>query len=282
MSVQRDRLAQLELVNQIQPVLHDVMQAPTPDQVDHRLFRAQMKTSHDVGGELDTPVRYELKQEEQWEEDTYVTCEVLGWRGIWVSEERRRMQNVDVGRTQYLGLPYYGRWLLAAARVLVEKHHITLSELIERVDEVSRRYSPDLTADGPLPLEARPREKGDEAAVERNHHHKAAVGLGDPQCFTGKASPAKFAVGDTVRVRTIPTVFYTRTQEFTRGATGEIAKVSYESPCPEEEAWGRDDAVPEWFYIVRFKMTELWEDYSGLPHDTLQTEVPERWMELAG
>jgi thiocyanate hydrolase subunit beta len=255
----------------------DVMseQAPTPDEVDHAQFRALMKTPHDVGGELDVPVRYELKQYEQWEENTYVTCECLGWRGIWVSEERRRIQNVDVGHTLYFGLPYYGRWLLAAARVLVEKHHITLGELIERVDEVSRRYA----GDGPRPLDAQPRTEGDQSAVARNHHHKAAVGIGDPQCFSGQAPPPSFAVGDAVRVRTLPTIFYTRTQEFTRGAEGEIAKVSYESPCAEEEAWGRDDAKAEWFYIVRFKMSALWDDYSGLPHDTLQTEVPERWLE---
>lgn len=269
-------MSHFELVNQLQPALHDVQQAPTPDRVDHDLFRAHMKTSHDVGGELDVPVPYECKQYEQWEENTYVTCEVLGWRGIWVSEERRRIQNVDVGRTMYLGLPYYGRWLLAAARVLVEKHHITLGELIDRVDEVSRRYP----GDGePRRLDAQPKTQGDGLAVSRNHHHEAALGIGDPQIFSGQAPPAAFSVGDGVRVRALPTIFYTRTQEYTRGAVGEVARVSYESACPEEEAWGRDDARAEWFYVVRFPMTELWDDYSGVAGDTLQTEVPERWLE---
>jgi len=32
-----------------------------------------------------------------------------------------------------LGLPYYTRWLLAVVRVLVEKHHIGLTELAERM-----------------------------------------------------------------------------------------------------------------------------------------------------
>lgn len=276
MSHGRRRLDQLELVNRIQPALHDVLQAPMPDQIDDRMFRAQMKTSHDVGGEPDLPMRYVLKQEEIWEESTYIMCEVLGWRGIWVSEERRRLHNVDVGRTQYLGLPYYGRWLLAAARILVEKHHIMLTELIERVDEVRARYEA-----GPAPLDARPRAEGDGADVPRNRHHVEAVGKGDPQVFAGRAAPARFAVGDRVRVRTIPTVFYTRTQEYTRGAHGVIAGVAYESPIAEEEAWGREDAVPEWFYVVRFAMTELWDDYSGAAHDSLQTEVPERWLEAA-
>ncbi len=277
MSAPSERISHFTLVNQLQPALHDAQQAPSPDQIGHRLFRAHMKTPHDVGGEIDTPVSPDLKQYEHWEENTYVTCECLGWRGIWVSEERRRIQNVDVGRTMYLGLPYYGRWLLAAARVLVEKHHITLGELIDRVDEVKRRYD-----DGaPQRLDARPRTEGDAATVARNEHHRAAIGIGDPQIFRGQAGAPTFAIGDAVRVRTLPTIFYTRTQEYTRGAQGEIVKVSYESPCPEEEAWGRDDARAEWFYIVRFEMSELWEDYAGLPHDSLQTEVPERWLEAA-
>src|SRR6185312_12537645 len=85
----------------------------------------------DVGGEPDAPIKFENKQYEAWEENTYVLCEVLGWRGIWHTEERRRIGNVDVGRTIYLGLPYYGRWVLAAARILVEKHHITLGDLTD-------------------------------------------------------------------------------------------------------------------------------------------------------
>jgi hypothetical protein len=271
-------MSELELVAQLRPAFHQVQDAPTPDQIDHARFRAYMKTSHDVGGEPSAPAVFELKEEEQWELNTYVTCEVLGWRGIWVSEERRRMQNVDVGNTLYLGLPYYGRWLLAAARVLVDKRHVTLGELIERVDEVRRRYSQGLGAELP---DAAPRAVGDPAAVERNDHHVAAVGKGDPQCFAGMAGKPGFGVGDQVRVRRLPTLFYTRTQEYVRGARGSVVKVSYESIAPEDEAFDRDDQKPEWFYIVRFRMADLWEPYAGYSGDTLQTELPERWLEAA-
>ena len=115
--------------------------APTPDMLDHERITAYLKPVHDVGGEPDAPMKYENKQYELWEHMTYVICEVLGWRGIWLSEERRRIGNVDVGRAEYLGLPYYGRWLLAVARVLVEKHHIGLTELSERMAEVQERYA---------------------------------------------------------------------------------------------------------------------------------------------
>ena len=96
--------------------------------------------SHDVGGEPDVPIVWEEKEEEVWEHNTFVTCEVLAWRGVWNAEERRRRQNVDVGQTQYLGLPYYGRWLLTAARILVDKQYVTCSELSDKIDEVRQRY----------------------------------------------------------------------------------------------------------------------------------------------
>ncbi|WP_406815670.1 nitrile hydratase subunit alpha [Mycobacterium sp. M23085] len=123
MTTPSERAAQLDLVARLQSSYPELPDAPTPDLIDHERFNAYVKTPHDVGGEPDAPIEFENKQYEIWEHNTYVMCEVLGWRGIWLSEERRRMGNVDVGRTIYLGLPYYARWLLAVARVLAEKHH---------------------------------------------------------------------------------------------------------------------------------------------------------------
>jgi hypothetical protein len=137
----RDALMKhLNLVGQLQPSLHQPQHAPFPDAIDHALYRAIMRTPHDVGGEPDVPILWEEKEEEQWELNTYVTCECLAWRGNWNAEERRRRQNVDVGQTQYLCLPYYGRWLLSAARIMVDKQQVTLTELINKIDEVQKRY----------------------------------------------------------------------------------------------------------------------------------------------
>ena len=264
-----------DLVSQMRPALHQPRDWPYPDEMDHSLFAAYMKVSHDVGGEPDASAAFEEKQEERWELNAFITCEVLGWRGIWTSEERRRLADVDLGKTLYLGLPYYGRWVWAAARCLVDKHHITLTELIERTGEVYGRL-----AEGRA-LEAAPRSTGDGRSVPRNRHHTDAVGKGDPQCFDGQAGAARFAVGDSVWVRELPTIFYTRTQEYLRGKTGTIAKVSYESPTPEDEAFDREDQPPRWFYIVRFKMADLWEPYAGCPNGTLQAEISELWLEEA-
>ena len=266
-----------DLSSQLRVAFHRVQDWAYPDQVDRGTFRAYMKTPHDVGGEPDPPALFEDKEEEQWELNTFVTCEVLGWRGIWTSEERRRIGNVDLGRTNYLGLPYYGRWLWAIARCLVDKRHITLGELIERVSEVRERYAGGIRG----PLDAAPRTTGDTEAVARNHHHVDAIGKGDPQCFADTAGTPGFAVGDAVFVRELPTIFYTRTQEYLRGASGTVAKVSYESLAPEDEAFDREDQHSEWFYIVRFRMADLWTAYTGPPNDTLQAEISERWLRPA-
>ncbi|MFE2959411.1 SH3-like domain-containing protein [Nocardia tengchongensis] len=276
MSTAAERAAQLDLVARLKSSYPEIPDAPTPDLMDHDRVTAYLKTVHDVGGEPDAPMKYENKQYEVWEHNTYVMCEVLAWRGIWVSEERRRMGNVDLGRAIYLGIPYYARWLLAVARVLVEKHHIALGELSERMVEVQQRYAGGL-AD--KTIEAYPKFEGDGAQVRRNHHHLAAVGKGDPQVFAGRAGEPRYSVGDRVRVRELPALFYTRTPEYVRGATGEIASVAYESPAAEDETWDRPDAKPEWFYVVRFTLSELWHGYTGTTSDTLQTELPERWLE---
>ena len=279
MSTAAERASQLDLVARLKSAYPELPDAPSPDLLDHDRFAAYMKPVHDVGGEPDAPLKYENKDYEYWEHMTYVMCEVLAWRGIWLSEERRRMGNVDVGRAVYLGFPYYGRWLLSVARVLLEKRHIGLTELAERMAEVQQRYAGGLAG---KTLAAEPKFVGDGSQVKRNSHIIHALGKGDPQVYAGRAGEPKFGVGDVVTVRELPVLFYTRTPEYVRGATGEIAAVAYESPAAEDETWDRPDAKPEWFYVVSFNMAELWYGYNGTATDTLRTEIPERWLQPAG
>ena len=148
--------------------------------------------------------------------------------------------------------------------------------MTDRLVEVKRRYEGGLKG---KTLEAKPKFEGDGSRVTRNLHHTHAVDKGDPQVFAGQAGQPRFQVGDTVLVRELPALFYTRTPEYVRGATGEIATLAYESLSPEDEAWDRHDQKPEWFYIVRFNLSQLWHGYTGTDTDTLQTEIPERWLE---
>jgi hypothetical protein len=276
MSTAAERERQLALVSRLKATYPEVPEWPTPDMITSEHYWAYLKTNHDQGAQLSAAEPFLEKEEEQWELMTYVLCEVLGWGGIWVSEERRRLGNVDVGLPIYLGLPYYARWLWSVGKVLLEKEYITWAELTDRLAEVQERYAGGLG--GHLP-QAQPRFEGDGSSVSRNRFHIEAVGKGDPAMYSGQAGPAKFKAGDRVKVRELPAMFYTRTPEYVRGAEGVIAEVSYESPAPEDETWGREDVEPEWFYIVRFKQSDLWDCYAGHRNDALQTEIPERWLQ---
>lgn len=139
-STRKEVLRHLETTPLLQPALHKQTHAPAPTEIDHTLYRAYTRTPHDVGGEADIPIPYHEKEEEVWELNTFATCECLAWRGVWTAEERRRKQNVDVGQTVYLGMPYYGRWLMTAALIMVDKQYVRLSELIDKIDEVKKRY----------------------------------------------------------------------------------------------------------------------------------------------
>ena len=124
--------------SQLAPALHEAQNWPYD--VPHAQYETSLWPPHDVGGQPDAPVRYEDKEEEQWELNTYVTCEVLGWRGVWNSEERRRRGNNDLGLSLYYEFPYYGRWIWSAARMLVDKNHVSLLELLEKIAEVKARH----------------------------------------------------------------------------------------------------------------------------------------------
>jgi len=90
----------------------------------------------------------------------------------------------------------------------------------------------------------------------------------------------KFSIGDTVKVKDRTTLFHTRTQKFTRKRVGVVTEYRPEWVIPEDEAWDRlETGRKEPFYVVRFKQTDLWPDYTGMGHDTLETEVSESWLE---
>jgi thiocyanate hydrolase subunit beta len=129
---------QYDLIASFQPAIHmpqtwNYENAPP-------LFHAYMHPPHGVGGQPDVSIRYEEMEEEQLALNTYVTCEVLGWRGVWNAEERRRRADNDLGYTLYLGMLYYGRWIWSAAKMLVDKKHVSLNELLEKIAEVRSRH----------------------------------------------------------------------------------------------------------------------------------------------
>ncbi len=140
-SIREEVHRHINAVALLQPALHKQTHAPAPTEIDHSLFRAYTRTVHDIGGEADIHLEYTEKEEEMWELNTFATAECFAWRGVWTAEERRRKQNCDIGQTVYLGLPYYGRWLLTCARILIDKQFCTLTELHYKIMELRERVA---------------------------------------------------------------------------------------------------------------------------------------------
>jgi hypothetical protein len=110
----------------------------SPYWISNEFYGVLRHVLHDVAGQPDAAVAYLDKEEADWELRIYVLCEVLAWREVWTSEMRRRMEN-DLGATLYYGLPYYGRWVTVAAKALVDKGLVSVSELAAKIDEVRAR-----------------------------------------------------------------------------------------------------------------------------------------------
>jgi nitrile hydratase len=47
---------------------------------------------------------------------------------------------------------------------------------------------------------------------------------------------------------------------------------------PEQLAYGHTGVPGKILYRVRFQQRELWPDYGGSDHDTLELEIYEHWL----
>ncbi|HHJ0475172.1 TPA: hypothetical protein ACQDQW_002997, partial [Legionella pneumophila] len=131
-----DYSALLDIIRSHTPVRYNELNIPLT--ITQKHAEAVLHVVHDVGGQPDGPLDKSTHKPTLWEKNTHCTAECLAWRGHWVAEERRRREN-DLGETIYFGTPYYARWLLAMAKMLLDKGYITPDELMNKMAEVRKR-----------------------------------------------------------------------------------------------------------------------------------------------
>ncbi|MBM3598593.1 MAG: nitrile hydratase subunit beta [Alphaproteobacteria bacterium] len=90
-----------------------------------------------------------------------------------------------------------------------------------------------------------------------------------------------FRPGDRVRVRAIYPPGHIRTPHYIRGKSGLIERLCGSFGNPEELAFGRSGAPRQPLYRVRFIQSEVWPDYAGQRHDTVDIEIYQHWLERA-
>ena len=91
----------------------------------------------------------------------------------------------------------------------------------------------------------------------------------------------EFSVGDRVHVRKAWAPGHVRTPAYVRGRIGVVAQDLGAYPNPEELAYRRPGTPAPVLYRVRFQQRDLWADYAGPAHDTLDVEIYRHWLESA-
>jgi nitrile hydratase subunit beta len=167
-----------------------------------------------------------------WEPRALALVLAMGATGSW---------NIDASRAvretlpHYLQLSYYRIWLAALERLMIER-----GQLFE--DEIAQGRM----LHAPAPVK-RVLHAADVAAV---------LARGSPT-ERPAAAPARFAIGQAVRMRAGRVDHHTRLPGYVQGRRGTVERLHGAHVFADSNAQGAGEA-PQWLYTVVFEEAELW------------------------
>jgi nitrile hydratase beta subunit len=188
-------------------------------------------------GPVKAPTRDEPVFSETWEGRAFALTLLTMGRisGQNLDAFRRALGELD--REKYLDDGYYGRWLNAAERMLVESAILAPGA----IDARARELRGEDVEDVPAPAEP---TKPDYAATAAGSLREVDV-------------PAAFAVGDEVRAKDVEPAGHTRLPNYVRGHRGTIEMVQPAHLLPDTHAHFQGENAQH-VYSVRFDARELW------------------------
>jgi nitrile hydratase beta subunit len=200
-----------------------------------------MDGAHDIGGvpgfgpvmpEADEPVFHA-----KWEGRIFAMTLAMGKPGGW-NIDMSRSAREDLPREVYLTRTYFQIWLLGLERLLMDRDLVA-------PDEIE-------TGQIKLPHKNVPALKADEVA--------GVLRRGGPSKREA-TQPARFAIGDRVRMKMINPPTHTRLPRYVRGHVGVIELLHGAHVFPDSNAAGKGED-PQWLYTVAFEGRELWGEES--------------------
>ena len=169
-----------------------------------------------------------------WEPRALAITLAMGGTGSW---------NIDMSRAaretlpHYAALSYYEVWIAGLQSLL-------LARGLLHADEIGAGRP--LHAAAPV------------ARVLRAADVPPVLGQGAPT-LRPATSPARFNVGQRVRMRATPAAHHTRLPGYVRGKVGTIERVNGMHVFADSNAQGLGED-PQWLYTVVFDAAQLWAD----------------------
>jgi nitrile hydratase beta subunit len=198
-----------------------------------------MASIHDLGGQPGygrvTVIPDEPPFNEEWERRAFALA-LLSMRvsGRNLDTFRHTLDSLD--RQQYFDEGYYGRWLNAAERMLLDSAIIAPDAVEARARKLQGEDIEEPDAPDPAKPDYAPTGPGSLREVD---------------------DEPKFSVGDRVRTQQERPARHTRLPRYVRGRTGVVQRVGPGHLLPDTHAHFEGEN-PQWVYNVRFDSQELW------------------------
>lgn len=219
-----------------------------------------MDGAHDMGGvkgfgrvepEPDEPVFHA-----GWERRAFALTLAMARPGGW-NIDMSRYARENRPHADYLSKSYYELWLAGLERLMIERDLVSADEIAQgRSLTAPKRNLSVLTADGVGAM-----------------LHRGGPTERDP------AAPARYAIGDRVRMKNINPPTHTRLPRYVRGHVGTIELLHGCHVFPDTNALGQGEN-PQWLYTVSFAGTELW-GADGDPTTKVSVDAWESYLERA-
>lgn len=190
-----------------------------------------------------------------WERRAFALTLAMARPGGW-NIDMSRYARENRSHADYLSKSYYEIWLAGLERLMADRGLVTPDEIAAGHPLHPRKDVPVLTADAVA------------AMLRQGAPTERAV-----------AAPARLAVGDRVRARTIDPPTHTRLPRYVRGHAGVVTLVHGVHVFPDVHAQGGGEA-PDWLYTVAFPATELWGDAAD-PAASMSVDAWQSYLEPA-
>jgi nitrile hydratase len=217
-----------------------------------------MDGAHDMGGvawsdpvqpEPDEPVFHA-----EWERRAFAITMAMGMPGGW-NIDMSRFAREDRPPAEYLAKSYYQIWLAGLERLMLERGLLARDEVdAGKPLHPAKPVTKTLTADGVAAMLHRGGPTEREAS-----------------------GPARFAVGDRIRTKTMHPPTHTRLPHYVRGHVGTIDRVLGCHVFPDHNSIGVGED-PQWLYTVTFEGRELWGEESD-PNLKVSVDAWEPYLE---